>query len=300
MEGDRMERTITPFAGRVTGDDAVEYALSLLERNLGDRVKSDPAKFGVLKRRVADAPSDGDRFPFVYTLSNPDRLWGTLEMRVKAVDGDSGIVMTDTALRYSFGKPDLPESSVSCNRFLFGCLYAHVDPSVPDFAEDFYDDCIRGPLNVYLSTCHVDNPISYEGFLDSVRRGGGWGDRKRSAWWSRGKAFVMESASAVVETARRSGFTYIDRAWPTGDTVLLMFSHGVVAKVKALGEGTETSHVRVSVGDSDDGLPTDIVNFNRYRWSHQESTGAHPLSLYDRVVNGVSEGFAVLAQNIDI
>lgn len=295
-----MERTITPFAGRVTGDDAVEYALSLLERDLGDRVKSDPAKFGVLKRRMADAPSDGDRFPFVYTLSNPDRLWGTLEMRVRAVDGDSGTVMTDTALRYSFGKPDLPGSSVSCNRLPFGRLYAHVDPNVPDFAEDFYDDCIRGPLNVYLSTCHTDNTVSYEGFFDSVRRGGGWGDHRRSDRLSRGRAFVMESASAVVETARRNGFTYIDRTWPTGDMVLLMFSHGAVAKVKVLGEGTEASHVRVSVGGSDDGLPNDIVDFNRYKWSHQESTGDCHLSLYDRVVNDVSEDFAVLGRQVNI
>lgn len=295
-----MERTITPFIGHVTGDDAVEYALSLLERDLGDRVKSDPAKFGVLKRRMTDAPSDGDRFPFVYTLSNPDRLWGTLEVRVRAVDGDSGTVMTDTALRYRFGKPDLPGSSVSCNRFLFGHLYAHVDPNVPDFAEDFYDDCIRGPLNVYLSTCHMPDTVLHEWFFDSIKRGGGWCDRRRSDEWSRGKAFVMESASAVVETARRNGFIYIDRAWPTDGAVLLMFSHGVVAKVKALGEGAETSHVRVSVGDSNDGLPTDIVGFRRYRWSHQESTGAHPLPLYDRVVNDVSEGFAVMARDRDI
>lgn len=295
-----MERTITPFAGRVTGDDAVEYALSLLERDLGDRVKSDPAKFGVLKRRMADAPSDGDRFPFVYTLSNPGRLWGTLEMRVKAVDGDSGIVMTDTALRYSFGNPDIPGSSVSCNRLPFGRLYAHVDPNIPDFAEDFYDDCIRGPLNVYLGTCHTDNTVSYEGFFDSVRRGGGWGDHRRSDRLSQDRAFVMESASAVVETARRNGFTYIDRAWPTGDMVLLMFSHGVVAKVKACGVRTEISHVLVSVGGSDDGLPNDIVDFNRYRWSHQESTGDCHLSLYDRVVNDVSEDFAVLGRQVNI
>lgn len=278
---------ISKLTGRVTGYRAFQYANSLIERFLGRQVDSFPEDFGMLERTV---DQNGN---VLYSLSNPKKLWGMLTFRNNRFypENRGGIIMTDAWMTYE------PKPGDIATDYHFDSTYAHIDPSVPQFDDDYFDQCLHGLLNLYLSTTYPA-PDDYEDFFDRGARSGiltyGWYN-KDSMWETWRSALVMEAASAIIDSAREHGFIYIDRPNYSQYGCELSFSHGIQAKI-----AMRKSEMK---GDA----PLDFfVDFERSsvaasdvrdRWTKSHQEKAQDPNLYERVRKDVDRTFAEMGDS---